>query len=409
VAAIGIVSSLLGTATFFMGGRSPDARLAVGVRLALVVAVGGVGLSAALTFAGEPSAWLGPWLAVVAGMVASWGVSELAGRSTSDRSRTVKEVARQSQDGAAALIIAGVAEGLRSSVVSAAIILGGVGAAFYLGDWGLGAGGGFYGVGLAAIGASLTIGARMAVQAFGSITDSAAALSNVAGMAAGPRSAVAELNASGDATKAVSRGSAIASAVLTGLALYAAFTSSVGSPALDVGRPAVAAGLVVGAMVPFLVAALTLRAVARTRKRVVDTEGHDMVSGEADPPQPVDVVRIAARASLTESAASTGLMLVIPVVAWFLDVELLGGLVAGAVVTGFLLAVFAANAGGALATTRKFLESGAFGGAGGKAHSAALVGDSFGDPFKDAVAPALGMAMKLPALVALALALGILG
>lgn len=406
VAAVGTLASIVGVVVGSSGGRSSDLELNIGIWVTLGLTAAGSALVAFVLFDGGASTWIGLWLAVTAGMVACWGVSELAGQTTSDRSKTVKEVARQSQHGAGALILAGVAEGLRSAVVSAVVILAGVGAAFYLGDWALGAGGGLYGIALAALGAAAPVGMRMAVQAFGSITDSATTIASLAGLPDGERATAVELNASGDATKAATRGNAIGSAILTGFALYAAYSVTAGSPDLEVSRPGVAAGLAVGVMVPFMVAALTLRAVSRTRSRVSLLGGEP---GGNTSGGPESIVAIGSRASVRQSAPATVLLLAIPTAAWFLDVEVLAGVVASTVVTGFLLAVFAANAGGALATTRKFLEAGAFGGPGGAAHQAALVGDAVGDPLKDAMVPALNMAIKVPPLVALVLASGVLG
>jgi K(+)-stimulated pyrophosphate-energized sodium pump len=215
----------------------------------------------------------------------------------------------------------------------------------------------------------------------------------------------------GNTTAAVARGLAIASAAVTALALFTAFIRAVEITAIDLTRAETIIGLLVGAMFPFLFAALTMSAVGRAANRMIDEVRRQFreIKGlrEGEPgvkPDYAECVDIATTGALREMVVPATLAIALPLVVGFIDVEALGALLAGALVTGFLLAIFMANAGGAWDSAKKFIETGAYGGKGSDAHRAAVIGDTVGDPFKDTSGPAMNIVIKVMAIVSLVFA-----
>jgi K(+)-stimulated pyrophosphate-energized sodium pump len=417
VGALGMFAAIIGS--FLVRARSDDdlaAALHRGTNFSLVVTAAGVlGLSY-WVFGDVSENPLGIWLAVLAGLVVGWLVGKISEWFTSDNHKTVKEIARQSQTGPATVIITGIAEGMRSAAYSVVVVATGIGVAFFAGDWALGEGGGIYGVAIAAIGVLATLGMTISVDAYGPIADNAGGIAEMAHLPAEVRQATDALDSLGNTTAAVAKGFAIASAAVTALALFAAFTQAVGLTEIDVSRAQTTIGLFIGAMFPFLFAALTMNAVGRAAYKMIDEvrrqfrEIPGLREGVPDArPDYTTCVDIATAGALREMIIPGSLAIALPLIVGFIDVEALGGLLAGSLVTGFLLAIFMANAGGAWDNAKKFIESGAYGGKGSESHKAAVIGDTVGDPFKDTSGPAMNIVIKVMAIVSLIFASAFVG
>ncbi|HUG09094.1 MAG TPA: sodium-translocating pyrophosphatase [Acidimicrobiia bacterium] len=409
VAALGMVASIVGS---FLVKTSDESHLAAalhrGTNFAMIAtALGVIGLTYWM-FGDIADNWLGLWIAVVAGLIVGWFVGKISEWFTSDHYKTVKEIARQAQTGPATVIISGVAEGMRSAAYSVIVVAGGIGAAFWAGNWAMGEGGGIYGVAIAAIGVLATLGITISVDAYGPIADNAGGIAEMAHLPPEVREATDALDSLGNTTAAIAKGFAIASAAVTALALFSAFTQAVNLETIDISSAPVMIGLFLGAMFTFLFAALTMSAVGRAAGKMIDEVRRQFreIPGlrEGDPdarPDYTTCVDIATAGALREMIIPGSLAVALPLIVGFIDVEALGGLLGGALVTGFLLAIFMANAGGAWDNAKKFIETGAFGGKGSDAHKAAVIGDTVGDPFKDTSGPAMNIVIKVMTIVSL--------
>jgi K(+)-stimulated pyrophosphate-energized sodium pump len=417
VAALGMFAAIIGS--FLVRAKTDDdlaAALHRGTNFSLVATAAGV-LGLVYWIFGEKAEHpLGLWVAVVAGLVVGWFVGKISEWFTSDHFKTVKEIARQAQTGPATVIITGIAEGMRSAAFSVIVVAGGIGAAFFAGDWALGEGGGIYGVAIAAIGVLATLGITISVDAYGPIADNAGGIAEMAHLPAEVREATDALDSLGNTTAAVAKGFAIASAAVTSLALFAAFTQAVRLESIDITNVETVIGLFIGGMFPFLFAAMTMSAVGRAANKMIDEvrrqfrEIPGLRAGDPDAkPDYTTCVDIATAGALREMVIPGSLAVALPLVVGFIDVEALGGLLAGALVTGFLLAIFMANAGGAWDNAKKFIETGAFGGKGSDAHHAAVIGDTVGDPFKDTSGPAMNIVIKVMTIVSLIFASAFIG
>ncbi|MGH8873218.1 MAG: sodium-translocating pyrophosphatase [Acidimicrobiia bacterium] len=417
VGALGMLAAIIGS--FLVRAKGDDdlsAALHRGTNFSLIATAAGVlGLSY-WVFGDVAENPLGIWISVLAGLGVGWLVGKISEWFTSDDYKTVKEIARQSQTGPATVIISGIAEGMRSAAFSVIVVAVGIGVSFFAGDWALGDGGGIYGVAVAAIGVLATLGITISVDAYGPIADNAGGIAEMAHLPAEVREATDALDSLGNTTAAVAKGFAIGSAAVTALALFAAFTQAVGLDQINLARVETTIGLFIGAMFPFLFAALTMNAVGRTAYKMIDEVRRQFreIPGlkEGDPsarPDYTTCVDIAAAGALREMIVPGSLAIALPLVVGFVDVEALGGLLAGSLVTGFLLAIFMANAGGAWDNAKKFIESGAFGGKGSDSHRAAVIGDTVGDPFKDTSGPAMNVVIKVMAIVSLIFASAFVG
>jgi K(+)-stimulated pyrophosphate-energized sodium pump len=409
VAALGMLAAIVGSFMVRARGVGDLAKaLHRGTNFSLIVTALGVGGLAYWVFGDTVDNWAGIWVAVVAGLVVGWLVGKISEWFTSDRYKTVKEIARQSQTGPGTLIISGIAEGMRSAAFSVLVVAAGIGASYFAGEWAMGDGGGIYGVAIAAIGVLATLGMTISVDAYGPIADNAGGIAEMAHLPAEVRRATDALDALGNTTAAVAKGFAIASAAVTALALFSAFTTAVHLEQIDLLAAPTTIGLFVGAMFPFLFAALTMNAVGRAASKMIDEVRRQFreIPGlrEGDPgakPDYTTCVDIAATSSLREMILPGSLAIALPLVVGFIDVEALGGFLAGSLITGFLLAIFMANAGGAWDNAKKFIETGAYGGKGGESHKAAVIGDTVGDPFKDTSGPAMNIVIKVMTIVSL--------
>ena len=410
VAAVGMFSAIIGSFFVCVTGDKLSAALLRGNNVAAVLTtLGTLGLTFVI-FDEESGVEnpLGVFLAVVVGLLIGVIVGKISEIFTSDNYKTVKEIARQSETGPATVILAGIAEGMRSAAYSMIVVAAGIGGAFWAGDWAMGEGGGIYGVAIAAIGVLSTLGITVAVDAYGPIADNAGGIAEMAHLPPEVREATDALDSLGNTTAALGKGFAIGSAAVTALALFAAFTQAVGLESIDITNVGTTIGLFLGAMFPFLFASLTINAVGRAAFRMIEEvrrqfrEIPGLLAGDEDAkPEYTKAVDIATSSALRAMILPGALAIALPLVVGFVDVEALGGLLAGALVTGFLLAIFMANAGGAWDNAKKFIEAGAYGGKGSENHKAAVIGDTVGDPFKDTAGPAMNIVIKVMTIVSL--------
>ena len=417
VAALGMFAAIVGS--FLVKAKDVEhlaAALHRGTNFAMFATALGVAGLAAWIFGDKIDNWIGIWIAVLAGLAVGWFVGKISEWFTSDHYKVVKEIARQSQTGPATLIISGIAEGMRSAAFSVIVVAAGIGVAFFAGDWAMGEGGGIYGVAIAAIGVLATLGITISVDAYGPIADNAGGIAEMAHLPKEVREATDALDSLGNTTAAVAKGFAIASAAVTSLALFNAFIRAVGLEVINIAHAPTTIGLFIGAMFPFLFAALTMNAVGRTAFVMIDEvrrqfrEIPGLKAGDPDAkPDYTACVDIATKGALREMVIPGTLAIALPLVVGFVDVEALGGLLAGALVTGFLLAIFMANAGGAWDNAKKFIEAGAYGGKGSDAHTAAVIGDTVGDPFKDTSGPSMNIVIKVMTIVSLIFASAFIG
>ncbi len=350
---------------------------------------------------------LGLFWAVIAGLIAGIVIGRLTEYYTSPESKPTQTIASSSQTGAATNIIQGLAVGMKSTSLPLITIVGAILIAFTQGQSALGGEiGGLYGISLAAVGMLSTVGMTIAIDAYGPIADNAGGIAEMAGLEPEVREKTDRLDAVGNTTAAIGKGFAIGSAALTALALFSAFTQAAGIVSIDLTQATVIAGLFVGAALPFLFTALTLEAVGKAAFQMVEEvrrqfkESKGIMEGKVKPDY-ARCIDISTKAALKQMVIPGLLVVAVPILVGLWSVEALGGLLAGSLATGVLMAIMMANAGGAWDNAKKFIEAGNLGGKGTETHAAAVVGDTVGDPFKDTSGPSLNILIKLMSIVSL--------
>jgi len=350
-------------------------------------------------------------LAIIIGLLGGWAIGFVSEYFTSEHYKPVKGIASQSETGAATVAIEGIAQGKLSTLPSVVVVVTMIGLSYWLGGAAFGQAGdviGLYGVSLAAIGMLAVTGVIVAVDAYGPIADNAGGIAEMAELPPEVRGVTDSLDALGNTTAAVAKGFAVGSAAVTALALFKSFSLTAGIEVLDINDTAVTIGLFLGAMTPFIFAAMTMSSVGRAAQAMIVEVRRQFAEipglREGQPgvkPDSRRCVDISTQAALREMLLPGGLAIVLPLAIGFVDVNALGGFLAGAVVTGFLLAIYMANSGGAWDNAKKYIEAGAHGGKGTDAHAAAVVGDTIGDPFKDTSGPAMNILIKVMTIVSL--------
>jgi K(+)-stimulated pyrophosphate-energized sodium pump len=418
IAFAGMVASIIGS-FFVRGGDSTDSKkLSQALHMGTNVAMGLTALAtvaiAYWLFDDYDDQW-GIALSVIGGLVVGWALGKTAEYYTSDHYKPVKKIAEQTETGPATTILGGVSTGMVSVAASVALIVIGVGVAYWGGEQTLD--NGIYGIAVAAIGMLATTGVVVSVDAYGPIADNAGGIAEMAELDPSVREVTDALDSLGNTTAAVAKGFAVGSAALTALALFKSFEFAIASADptqalnLDIGEVDVFVGLFIGAALPFLFAALTIDAVGRAAQKMIEEvrrqfrEIPGLREGEEGVvPDSARCVEISTEASLKEMVVPGALAVVVPLVVGFIDVDALGGLLAGALVTGFALAIFMANSGGAWDNAKKYIEAGHHGGKGSDPHKAAVVGDTVGDPFKDTSGPSMNILLKVMTIVSLVFA-----
>ncbi len=397
LAVFGLGGSLLGLLSNFVIKTNPAAMLRNATYFAIIFLLI-TSYYYLRIFDMEPRLYISIFLGCMAGIVIGLITEYFTG------GKPVEQVAKSSQSGAATNLIEGLAVGMESTVAPVIILSGIVLIAHIYG-------GGLFGVSLAAVSMLATVGITMTVDAYGPIADNAGGIAVMSGFDPEVRKITDKLDALGNTTAAMGKGFAIGSALLTALALFSAYALEAGISSLNLLDPTVLVGIFIGATVPFMISALTMRSVGQAALQMVFEvrrqfkEIAGLMEGKAEPDYK-RCVMISTKAALREMILPGIITISLPILMkYVLGVTALGGFLVGATVVGVLLALMMANAGGVWDNAKKYIEAGNLGGKGSEAHKAAVIGDTVGDPFKDTSGPALNILIKLMSIVSLLLVL----
>lgn len=400
ISAVGLIASIIGT-LFVRGkeGSNPQVALNIGTYVSAAVVII-VSFILSLVWLKD----IKPAIAIVAGIVVGLLIGTLTEIYTSDKYGSVKEIANQSQTGAATTIISGLSVGMKSTVLPIIMICIGIFVSYLLLD--------VFGIALAAVGMLSTTGITVAVDAYGPIADNAGGIAEMSGLPEDVREITDKLDSVGNTTAAIGKGFAIGSAALTALALFTSFADKVDSGtttklSIDILNANVVIGLLIGGMLTFIFSALTMSSVSKAANHMIEEvrrqfrEIPGLLEGKAKPDY-TKCVSISTNAALRQMIVPAVIAILAPLaVGFLLGVQALGGLLAGSLVSGVLMAIFMSNSGGAWDNAKKYIEGGKYGGKGSPAHAAAVVGDTVGDPFKDTSGPSINILIKLMTVVSL--------
>ena len=417
MAAIGILASIIGTFFVRTTENASQKNLLGSLRLGTWISAALIAVAAfPLIYFGLGAEKIGFYFAILSGLLAGILIGVVTEYYTSDSYKPTKKLAGTSSTGPATVIIGGLSLGMLSTVLPVVIVGASVLASYFLSGGSDSYNNGLYGVGLSAVGMLATLGITLATDAYGPVADNAGGIAEMAHMGEEVRKRTDALDSLGNTTAATGKGFAIGSAALTALALIASYIAEIQvlkpdfNFNLTITNPPVLIGLFIGGVLPFLFAALTMDAVGRCAQKIVVEvrrqfrEIKGLMTGEADPDY-ASCVDICTRSAQREMIAPAIVAVAAPIiVGLILGVNGVAGMLAGATVSGFILAVMMANSGGAWDNAKKYIESGEYGGKGSDNHKAAVVGDTVGDPFKDTSGPSINILIKLLSMVSIVFA-----
>ena len=417
MAAIGILASIIGTFFVRTKENASQKNLLGSLRLGTWISAALIAVAAfPLIYFGLGAEKIGFYFAILSGLLAGILLGVVTEYYTSDSYKPTKKLAGTSSTGPATVIIGGLSLGMLSTVLPVVIVGASVLVSYFLSGGSDSYNNGLYGVGLSAVGMLATLGITLATDAYGPVADNAGGIAEMAHMGEEVRKRTDALDSLGNTTAATGKGFAIGSAALTALALIASYIAEIQvlkpdfNFNLTITNPPVLIGLFIGGVLPFLFAALTMDAVGRCAQKIVVEvrrqfrEIKGLMTGEADPDY-ASCVDICTRSAQREMIAPAIVAVAAPIiVGLILGVNGVAGMLAGATVSGFILAVMMANSGGAWDNAKKYIESGEYGGKGSDNHKAAVVGDTVGDPFKDTSGPSINILIKLLSMVSIVFA-----